>query len=91
MTSAVQGSPLSPKLWEITAALALILWRALSYPTAALWGDWVVLLSAYWIFTAFRLRSREWPLVSAVWMALLLALYARVQVPLSLAALDFTP
>jgi predicted benzoate:H+ symporter BenE len=90
MTSAVRTS-LPPKFWEILAALALILWRVGSYPVATLWRDWVVLLGVFWIFTALRHRSPEWPIFSAVWMAALLVLYAGAQVPPALAALDCGP
>ena len=76
--------------WEVVAALAIIALRIRSYPLSFLWHDWVVLICAYWIFTALASRTRAWPWVTGVAMAGLLLLYSWRQLPATFAILGWT-
>lgn len=79
------------KVLEIGVASALILWRIVTYSALPLWRDWLLLLGFYWIYTALRAGSRDWPCVTVALMAFLLTVYSWNQVPLALQALDLKP
>jgi hypothetical protein len=83
----ISGRPLPHEAWEILTALLLLSWRVSSYPTAGLWRDWVALLCLFWIFIAAAGKTRAAPIVTAGFMAALLALYATGQLPFTLAVL----
>jgi len=83
--------PLPRELWEVAAASVVIALRAWFYPWSFLWHDWVVLICAYWIFTALGSKTRAWPWVTGATMAALLLLYSRHQVPAALAVLGWGP
>lgn len=79
-----------PLAWEIAAASILVIWRVVFYPLDSLWTDWVLILSLYWIFTAWARPTHAWPVVTLVLMLGLLALYASRQIPLILDVLRFS-
>jgi hypothetical protein len=66
---------------ELLAASALLIGRLVSRPVSELWRDWVLLLSAYWIYTVLAGGSRHWPRVTVAVASFLLGLYAAGQLP----------
>lgn len=76
---------------ELLAASALLIGRLVSRPVSELWRDWVVLLSAYWIYTVLAGRSKHWPKVTLAVTSFLLGLYASGQLPHAFRLLGGTP
>jgi hypothetical protein len=76
---------------ELLAASVLLIARLVSRPVSELWRDWVVLLSAYWIYTVLAGGSRHWPKVSTAVISFLLGIYAAGQLPHALRLLGGTP
>ena len=76
--------------WELVLAAWIITFRLTWYLSDegwAPWRDWVLLVSAYWIFVVVGRRSRAWPWVTLVLMGGLLAVYLSRQLPLTYEAL----
>jgi len=76
---------------ELLAASALLVGRLLSRPLSELWRDWVILLSAYWIYTVLAGGSRHWPKVTVAVISFLLGIYAAGQLPQALRQLGGVP
>lgn len=70
----------SHKILYILVAIMVLVWRFSVCPWSAVWRDWITILAAYWIYTPFRIRGREWPVVTVSVMAFLLGIYADGQV-----------
>ena len=76
---------------ELLAASALLIGRLVTRPLPELWRDWVVLLSAYWIYTVLAGGSRHWPRVTVAVIAFLFGIYASGQLPIAFRLLGGTP
>jgi len=64
--------------WEIAPALMVIALRFAIYPGDERWEarrDWVLWVSAYWIFTALARRTRAWPWVTTLLVGVLAGIY----------------
>jgi hypothetical protein len=75
--------------WEVVAALLIIALRFRYYPLSFLWHDWVVLVCAWWIFTALGSKTKAWPWVTGAFMAGLLLLYSWGQLPAAVSTLGW--
>lgn len=91
MTDPAPPSP-PPRVRElVVAAAVLLVWRIAACPWTSLWRDWLTVIGVYGVYTAFRGRSRDWPIVTVATMALLLVLYASVQAPLAWSVWESRP
>jgi hypothetical protein len=73
--------------WKVDPALLILVWRAASVPPTALWRDQATLLCLYWLLTVFKAPSRVWRMGTVAVMGLLLFVFLREQLLLSLAVL----
>src|SRR5262245_40687253 len=80
-----QAPSISP--WEVAAAVLLVFVRCATVPLAEIWRDWVVVVAAYWLFTAVAGRRRGWPVVTVAVMAFLLLTHVREPVQHALVVL----
>jgi hypothetical protein len=76
---------------ELAIAIALVVWRLCAASPGTWWKDWILVVSAFWIFTRTRGESRAWPFAAAMAMAYLLGIYLLGQAPLALFAFGITP
>src|SRR5262249_29028262 len=81
----VDAPSISP--WEVGAGPLLLFARPATVPLAGLWCDWVVIVAAYWLFTAVAGRRRAWPAVTVAVMAFLLLTHVREPVQHALVVL----
>ena len=71
----------------VVVAIGCIVWRvAVSEPTQ-FWKDWVLITSAFWIYTQLKGDSPSWPVVTMTTMAYLFGVYLLGQLPHTLAVL----
>jgi len=69
------------RIAEVSAAVALLIWRVAVLPLPGLLRDWVAILALYWIFTVFAQRSKAWPWVTVATIVVLGGIYVHGQFP----------
>jgi len=78
-------------LAEMAVAIALIGWRLAAGSPATWWKDWIIVVSAFWIFTRLKAEAPARPVVGALVMAYLLGIYLLGQAPLALFVFGIRP
>lgn len=76
--------------WEIAAAVSIVALRLVLYPGDPWWyphRDWLLWLSAYWIFTVLARRSRAWPVVTVLLVLVLSGIYLEGNLPITIETL----
>ena len=83
------AKPTKQEAWsgELWLALALILWRLAACSPAHLWKDWILIVSAFWIYTRYKSGSPAWPVAAVTVTAYLLGIYLLGQLPHAIAVL----
>ena len=76
---------------EMAVAIALIGWRLAAGSPGTWWKDWIIVVSAFWIFTRLKAGVRAQPVVGALVMAYLLGIYLLGQAPLALFVFGIRP
>lgn len=79
------------RLVQVAPAILVLIWRVATVAPAALWRDWIAILSLHWAFTVYAAKSKAWPPVTVAVMAFLLGIYASAQVSLARGWLGMAP
>lgn len=64
----------------VGVVICIMVWRFFVCPISAMWRDWILILTIYWIYTSSRSRCREWPIVTLSVLSYLLGIYILGQV-----------
>lgn len=79
------------QLTAVALLCAVAILRLAFTPPGGWWRDWILILTAYIVYTVMGRNSRSWPLVTTSAMMFLLGIYIQGQIPHVLTILGWLP